>query len=193
MLSTKPTSGNFSHRVLETLGIGEISQAHHHSTSVIDDVEWAIFQTQEDWCLLQDNKFAIIIKESEQQRIILISIIPDSGASLNDTPRIATLENRLINGEILPTELGFQQEPLPTVFVVNYDGIAGMVGQDTIKYGTSSSRQLLKNKNFQRLILYTNTRSIFSPLIDVTARILGSRFQTAKNEDEAIELTKQLL
>lgn len=179
--------------ILAELGIDSLNVAQHLATRSIDGVDWQIFRLKDRLGFMEDGRFSIFIHEKPEGRIIFICVVPGGKATLEDTARIAQLENAITANQMLPAGIGFSSLPMPTVFIANYRGIGSQASRDAVKKGTSASRQLMGNSNFRGLVLYTTERDIVSLMVDVTAKILGPSFQVAQSETDAFSIARRLL
>ena len=191
-MSTQPKI-TLASNILAALEISGLDGAQHLATRSLDGADWDIFRLKEKLCVMEDSRFAVFLQERREGRLVFICVLPGGRATLEDTARIAQLENAIVGGKLIPDGVGFDSRALPTVFIANYKGIGGFAGRDAVRKGTAASRQLLSNGNFRGLVLYTPERDIVSLMIDVTAKILGPSFHVAQNENEAFTIARQLL
>lgn len=192
-MSTPQPRITLAPKILAELEIDSLSNAQHLATKNMDGVDWEVYRLRDKLCLMEDGRFAAFIIEKPEGRLSFICVVQGGKATLEDTARIAMLENAIAGGKTLPEGMGFAPGPRPTVFIANYKGIGGFAGKDAVRKGTSASRQLLANSGFRGLVLYTPERDIVSLMVDITAKILGPSFQVAQNETEAFTIARQLL
>lgn len=179
--------------ILAEFEIESLDNAQHLGQRSFDGVDWHSYRLQDRLCVMEDGRFAVFIHERAEGRLVFICVLQGGKATLEDTARIAQLENAIAGGHALPEGVGFSPRSLPTVFIANYKGIGGFAGREAVRKGTAASRQLLSNSNFRGLVLYTPERDIVSLMVDITAKILGPSFQVAQNENEAFTIARQLL
>ena len=179
--------------ILAEFEITSLDHVQHLGQRTLDGENWDLFRLKDKLALMEDGRFSVFIHEKAAGRLVFICVVPGGKATLQDTARIAQLENELAGGKSLPGGVGFTEASVPTVFIANYKGIGGFAGRDAVRKGTSASRQLLANSSFRGLVLYTPERDIVSLMVDITAKILGPSFQVAQNETEAFSIARELL
>jgi hypothetical protein len=192
-MPTPPLQITVAPNILAEFDLANLESAEYLTSQEIDGVSWNAFRVIDGLCVMEDDKFAVFVGEKPAGRIVFISVLPNGKATLEDTTRIARLENAIVSGEALPEDSGLQRTSIPTVFVVNYKGISASAGREAVRKGTAASRQLMRDPNFRGLILYTPSRDVASLMIDLTVKILGDRFQVAPNEEEAFVMALKKL